>query len=145
MHARTIYEPYAWAIFHGLKHFETIPHPCHIRGTIAIHAAKSVPARASLVFFQSLLQETNDLTLFNKYSPDWLQNLPRGMVLGIVEIMGCIPVESIRDGLPKLERAFGNYADGRYALVLANPILLERPVQAKGQQGWWSWEENKSD
>ncbi|WP_101908864.1 hypothetical protein [Marasmitruncus massiliensis] len=145
MRARTIYEPYAWGIFHGLKHFETVPHPCHIRGTIAIHAAKSTPAHASIQFFKSLLEQTDDLTKIKMFSPEWVKSLPYGAVLGTVEIINCVPAESIRDGLPKLERVFGDFSDGRYALVLADPVPLERPVPAKGQQGWWNWEKNKSE
>ena len=144
MKTRTIYAPYAWAIFHGLKHYETVPHRCHIRGTVAIHAAKTLPAHASVEFFRSLLQETNDLTQINKYSPEWMKSLPRGVVLGTVDIIDCVPVETIRTNMPHLERAFGNYSDGRYALVLADAKPFDTPIPAKGQQGWWNWE-NKPD
>ncbi len=65
--------------------------------------------------------------------------LPRGVVLGTVEIIGCVRVEQIRDNLTMLQRAFGDFSDGRYAAVLANPILFARPVPATGQQGWWNF------
>lgn len=139
MKARTIYAPYAWAVYHDVKHYETVSRNYKIRGTVAIHAAKTMPKHASVQFFHSLLQETKDLTFIETFSPDWLDSLPRGMILGTVEIVDCVPVETIRTNLPPLERAFGNYTDGRYVLVLKNPQPFGTPIPAKGQQGWWNW------
>ena len=40
MKAFTIYQPYAYAIVAGLKGYETRPRRTHIRGRVAVHAAK---------------------------------------------------------------------------------------------------------
>ena len=72
-------------------------------------------------------------------SPEWIAGLPRGVILGSVEIVDSVRAEKVRDGLPALERAFGDFRDGRYAWKLANPVLFPEPVPARGKQGWWKW------
>ena len=41
--AFTVYQPYAYAIMEGLKQYETRPRRTHIRGRVAIHAARGNP------------------------------------------------------------------------------------------------------
>lgn len=139
MRTRTIYEPYAWGVFAGYKHYETLPRRCHIRGRVAIHAAARIPPATLLRF----LQEVDGIPAGRGMTPEWVLGLPRGVVLGTVEIIDCVRVERIRDGLPRLERAFGDYSDGRWALVLADAQPLDTPRAARGQQGWWNWEQVK--
>lgn len=136
MKARTIHEPYAWAIFHGLKYYETLPRRTNVRGRVAIHAAKHLPASTVYYFLNEIAKDTIHSGI---YTPEWLYMLPRGVVLGTVEIIGCVRVEQIRDNLTMLQRAFGDFSDGRYAAILANPILFARPIPATGQQGWWNF------
>jgi len=37
----------------------------------------------------------------------------------------------------------GDYSPGRFAWVLENPVMFNLPIPARGQQGWWNWEESK--
>ena len=67
--------------------------------------------------------------------------LPLGAVVGTVEIVDCVPVEEIADTLTERERALGDFSPGRFAWVLRNPVMFEKPIPARGQQGWWNWEE----
>lgn len=43
MKAFTVYQPYAFAIAAGLKHYETRPRRTSIRGRVAVHAAIGGP------------------------------------------------------------------------------------------------------
>lgn len=130
---RTIYQPYASAIFDRLKWYETAPRRTNIRGRIYIHAASTLPPRIYVPFLQS----TANLPDGRGYTLDWLHSLPFGAILGTVDIIDCIPVEEIRSGLTARELAFGDYSDGRWAYKLANPIVCPRAIPAKGKQGWW--------
>ncbi len=38
------------------------------------------------------------------------------------------------------ERAFGDWSPGRFGWILRNPVLFDKPIPAKGAQGFWNWE-----
>ena len=125
MKAFTVYQPYAYAIVAGLKHYETRPKWTSIRGRVAVHAAKQKKSVDSMLLSLILPEDTI---------------LHYGAVLGTVEIAGCVPVEDVVDGLTEQEKALGDYSPGRWAWVLKNPVMFDTPVPACGQQGWWNWE-----
>ena len=122
----TVYQPYAYAITAGLKQYETRPRRTHIRGRVAIHAARGNPDLVPMAAALAL--------------PDHIV-LHCGAVLGTVEIVDCVPVEEIVHTLSEREKALGDYSPGRFAWVLKNPVAFSTPVPARGKQGWWNWEE----
>lgn len=113
MKAFTVYQPYAYAIVSGLKHYETRSRRTNIRGRVAVHAGKRFYGKP---------------------------NLPLGAVVGTVEIVGCVPTEQIADVLTLQELALGDYSPGRWAWVLKNPVMFDEPIPVCGKQGWWEWE-----
>lgn len=132
MKAFTVYQPYAYAIVAGLKRYETRPRRTNIRGRVAVHAGMVdilQRRRLSDREFWETLAAINGKT-----------ELPRGAVVGTVEIVDCVPVENIVDKLNDRERALGDYSPGRFAWVLQNPIIFGKPIPARGKQGWWNWE-----
>lgn len=135
MRAFTVYQPWAAAIVAGIKQYETRPRRTNIRGRVAVHAGKAGLNRAtkglSCSEFWELLGAVGGKT-------DW----PLGVVVGTVEIIDCVPVEDVADGLTAQEKALGDYSPGRWAWVLENPVMFDTPIPAKGKQGWWNWEGN---
>lgn len=132
MKAFTVYQPYAYAIVAGLKHYETRPRRTNIRGRVAVHAGMVDILRRRRLSdreFWEILAAINGKA-----------ELPRGAVVGTVEIVDCVPVENIVDKLNDQERALGDYSPGRFAWVLQNPIVFDEPIPARGKQGWWNWE-----
>ena len=133
MKAFTIYQPYGYAIIAGLKQYETRPRKTHIRGRVAVHAGRLDEVHATKHLsgndFWALMAEIGGKT-----------DLPRGAVLGTVEIVDCVPVEEIVHTLSERERLLGDYSPGRFAWVLRNPVAFSAPVPAKGKQGWWNWD-----
>ena len=130
MKAFTVYQPYAYAIIAGLKQYETRPRRTHIRGRVAVHAAKGNPKFVTLAVDMAL--------------PETMK-LHYGAVLGTVEIVDCVPVEEIVHTLSEREKALGDYSSGRFAWVLRNPVAFSTPVPAKGKQGWWNWDEERGN
>lgn len=81
--------------------------------------------------------------------------LPRGKVVAVARLVAAVPTASLSDdgfysgprsvetGVVRLwkltdrERAMGNYAPGRYALLLADIRALPEPVTCRGMQGLW--------
>lgn len=137
MKAITLYQPFAQAIVLGLKAFETRPRQTHIRGRIAVHAALKDPLATGWMPPERI-QAVNALLAACGEKP--VPALPRGVVVGTVELVDCLPVELVRDSLPEAERLLGDYGDGRFAWQLRAPVLFDHPFPARGSQGWWNWE-----
>lgn len=141
MKAITLHQPYAQAIFAGLKHYETRSLRTHYRGDLAIHAGM----KAFTLHDAALLVPTANaaaVEIVNRFEVDYttqIFKLTYGAVLGIVRVVDCVPVEAIRDDLTDVERAFGDYSDGRFAWVLDNVRPFDKPIPAKGQLGLWTW------
>lgn len=138
MKAFTAYQPYAHAIVAGLKQYETRPRRTNIRGRVAVHAGRldEVHATKSLSNrdFWAVMEAIGGKT-----------DLPRGAVVGTVEIVDCVPVEELADKLNPLEKVLGDYSPGRFAWVLKNPVMFDTPIPARGQQGWWNWDERPAE
>ena len=128
--AFTVYQPYAYAIVAGLKGYETRPRRTHIRGRVAVHAGKGKSQFVSMPVSIALPESAV---------------LHYGAVLGTVEIVDCVPVEALIGKLSERERVLGDYTPGRFAWVLKNPVMFDRPIPARGFQGWWNWEERSED
>lgn len=126
MKAFTVYQPYAYAIIAGLKQYETRPRRTNVRGRAAVHAGKAkdvlIPRPVELIIPKSTV-------------------LHYGAVLGTVEIVDCIPVETLIDKISEQERLLGDYTPGRFAWVLQNPVMFDKPIPARGSQSWWNWKE----
>lgn len=141
MKAFTVYQPYAFAIVAGLKHYETRPRRTSVRGRVVVHAGKKDAWRTGLL-------ESGDMPEIEKVlaevqgTGNRAARLEYGAVVGTVGIVDCIPVEEIMDKLTPLEIAMGDYSPGRFAWVLENPVMFDKPIPARGQQGWWNWDES---
>lgn len=142
MKAFTVYQPYAFAIVAGLKHYETRPRRTNIRGRVAVHAGKKhIKARE---LYMSILAaknvEESAYHICRESHPE-----EYGAVVGTVEIADCVPVEEIVDTLTEQERLLGDYSPGRFAWVLKNPIMFTEPFPARGRQGWWTWNQRAAE
>jgi hypothetical protein len=74
-----------------------------------------------------------------------VNKLPTGAIIGKVNLVDCFQIdEAYRRKLQRenpAELAFGDYTIGRYAWVMADAILFNKPIPAKGKQGLWNWKE----
>lgn len=140
MKAFTAYQPYAHAIVSGLKQYETRPRRTNIRGRVAVHAGAKDPEEVANTV--DLISEMEGMRFaeVRKRMAHW--DYPRGAVVGTVEIVDCVPAEEIVDTLTERERLLGDYSPGRFAWVLKNPVMFDTPIPARGQQGWWNWEDH---
>ncbi len=140
MKALTLWQPYATLVAAGLKTIETRhwqPPKSLIGCNIAIHAAKR--------WTREEWHITNDLmrrfpSVKQLFDPEGKGEFTAilGAVLVAVRLVACIPTENLINISPE-ERAFGNYAPGRYGWKLEIVKLPEKPIPAKGGQGFWDW------
>lgn len=129
MKAISLTQPWATLVAIGAKKYETRSWSTNYRGPLAIHAAKGYPRSA-----QYLAQETQPFRdVLNRPN----EELPRGAIIAIVELTGCIHTEDFWN-LTEQERAFGDYGPRRYAWQLTNVRELQYPVPCKGALGLWT-------
>lgn len=127
MNCISLWQPWASLVVGGAKKWETRSWSTRKRGRIAIHAAKKwnddLRTIAGTCPFSTALHALG----LNANS------LLFGYVLGEVTLIDCVPVESVTPSPD--ERAFGDYSPGRFAWILADPIIYKEPMQQRGAQG----------
>lgn len=138
MKAYTVYQPYAYATVAGIKHYETRPRRTNIRGRVAVHAAK-LDAWKSGILEAGTMPEIEKILSEHQGTGNRPARLAYGAIVGTVEIADCVPVEEIADALTDQEQLLGDFSPGRFAWVLRNPVMFDKPIPARGQQGWWNW------
>lgn len=126
----SLQEPYATFIAKGYKLIETRSWQTNYRGEILIHASKSKN-------FLNKIKNPEVLNLLNKV------NLNYGKIICKAELVDCIEmtesfIEEIKNN-NKEEYLLGVYEKGRYAWILRNVQLLDRPIEANGKLNIWEY------
>jgi len=133
--ALSLTQPWASLVVWGFKGWETRGFSVTHRGPLVIQAAKGFPGWAIDYCYDELFASA--LRQMGILHP---KDLPRGMVVGVVDLVGCLRTEQVRASIGYQEVAFGDYSDGRWAWRLRNPRRLSAPIEAKGSLGLWQWE-----
>ena len=154
MKAITLWQPWASLVIAGIKCNETRSWSTDYRGPLAIHAAKK-PA-SEIAEFLSALDCVAFSDLLAKAGLPIVRNLPRGTILGTVDLIDCGKIKPVwnggvmeytvadfHDGLlpivPSMrEKSMGDYTPGRFAWRLANPVAFAEPIPCRGMQGLWT-------
>ncbi len=140
MKVLSLTQPYATLMDLDLKRIETRSWATRYRGPLAIHAAKGFPRWARELTYQKpfctvLLQ--HDLRLVD---------LPLGAILCVVEVVDCVSTDTpdldavLRYRGAEHERAFGDYASGRFMWITEHLRRLPDPIQARGSLGLWDYD-----
>lgn len=135
MKAITLYQPWASALFAGLKTHETRSWRTNYRGTLIIHASKSVPKKVWSSYSYTSL--TNRVLRAAKVS-----ELPEASIIGCCQLVDCVPTEDVMGkrypyALAKEEVKFGDYSPGRFAWRLEKFMELD-PIPCRGARGLWT-------
>lgn len=149
MKAITLWQPWASAIMAGLKTVETRSWSTRYRGQLVIHAGTRRPTKREVQHLrEQCTQEQWDRLDFD--------DLPFGAALGVVDLVDCVPIRTTpgyppgyfadttwhmtkgsRWPLTDLERAWGWFADDRYAWCLGPPLVFDAPAEMRGKQRLW--------
>ena len=142
MYTLTIKQPWASAIVLGLKSVENRTWSTNHRGPLAIHAGLSIDPEGEQVL------ETAGVAL-----PQNCEDLPRGVILGVVDLIDVIPYPSPGGEQQTLGPDFESVdphaladnalATGPYCWVLANPRAYPTPISCTGQRGLWEVDVDK--
>jgi hypothetical protein len=157
MKALTLTQPWASLVALGKKKIETRSWRTPYRGALAIHAAKGFPKWAQETCLEDPFWEAFGAKPLDIETRKLMFNpaLPVGKVVATCRLISCLPTRELqRDGrietdlfansenfeMTELERAFGDYSEGRWAWLLADIKPLAIPVEARGALSLWDWE-----
>ena len=128
MKVLSLTEPYATLIKNGVKTIETRSWKTNYRGKLYIHAsATKMP--------KEYKNNKELMALVNK------DDLNYGAIICSCELVDCIEmtdefVNNVKNNR-KNEYITGVYSTGRYAWILKNIEVLDKPIKAKGHLGIW--------
>ena len=131
MKVLSLTEPYATLIKNGVKTIETRSWKTSYRGKLYIHASSTkIPKE---------YRENKDL--MNLVD---INNLNYGYIVCSCELIDCVEmteefIEKVKQN--KEEYISGIYDIGRYAWILKNIQILDKPIKAKGHLGIWNLDE----
>lgn len=131
--AISLTQPWATLMAIGAKRVETRGWKTNFRGWVAIHAAKGFPGDCKRLCYQSPFAGALAGAGYNKP-----ENLPRGVILAITEIVDCKRTYDVGSEISPDERAFGDYSNGRHAIFTNGVRRLKQPIVIKGALGIWS-------
>lgn len=124
MKALTVRQPWAQSIILGRKDVENRNWQTPHRGRIAIHAALAIAPPDDLAYFQTILKCEGDPAEL------MIENLPRGVILGTVEIYDVV---QNHDSIWTM--------DAPFQWLFRDAIRFDKPIPATGKLGMWTWEE----
>ncbi len=129
MKVLSLTEPYATLIKNGIKTIETRSWKTNYRGKLYIHASSTkIP--------KGYIDNKELISLVN------LNELNYGNIICSCELVDC--VEMTDEFIEKMQKnkneyISGVYSKGRYAWILKNIEVLDKPIQAKGHLGIWNY------
>ena len=93
--ALSVRQPWPWAMFHAGKDIENRDRRTHFRGDVLIHAGKQFDGGARGA--DELLTEwADDRHISRRFHLPPLEDIPRGGIVGIVEIIDCVSASESR-------------------------------------------------
>jgi hypothetical protein len=136
MRAVSVMQPWASLIALGAKRYETRSWRTRHQGPLAIHASLTFPREARDLCGAEPFAAA--LRAAGLAAPG---DLPRGAVIATCHLTACLPTVGLAapPGLTAAERAFGNWAPGRWAWELCGVQRLPTPSPARGGLGLWTW------
>ena len=144
MKALTLWQPWASLVILGYKKIETRSWSTVHRGKLAIHAAKQEPksvfSTTARIFSEEAKLAVGMCLAY--YGAQTFNELPRGCVLGEVDLVLCEPSGNVDlMKLESLERVLGDYSLHRFAWHLEKPEHYHPFIfPVRGYQRLWNWE-----
>lgn len=135
MKALSIRQPWAWAIANAGKDVENRNWNMNHRGTLAIHASKSMTMAEYHEFNHFFYNQLGD-KYHNHFTSPALPNfdsLVRGAVIAIVTAVDCVTSHH------------SPWFCGPYGLIIKKKVILPDPIHCKGQLGFFDLPKIESD
>ena len=131
MKAISLWQPWASLWLSPRKIHETRHWQTSHRGWLAVHAAKR---------FDDVDVAQLDL-LVDEFGKDWEKVLPQGAVIGLVDLIACVPAETVYGDHLAAEDCddllLGDFSPGRYAWRRGEFKRLKEPLPFTGLPGFF--------
>jgi hypothetical protein len=140
MDAISLWQPWATLIAIGAKQYETRhwrPPPALIGKRIAIAATKTQPEGAA-----EIADDDGPIARALAAAGIDPHALPAAAVVATARLLDVYRTETVAFAMSGNERAFGNFAPGRFAWRLDELERIEPPIACRGAQGLWQWDPN---
>jgi hypothetical protein len=125
--AWSLWQPWASLWLSPCKIHETRSWPLNYRGPLLVHATKHIE-------FKSVSPDLEDI-LDSEFGPHWGTDLPRGALIGLVEVVDCVRTVNAELGATAEDVACGDWTPGRYA-IKRSPVVKKFawPIPYRGKQ-----------
>ena len=133
MKGLSLTQPWATLIALNAKRIETRSWATSYRGLLAVHASKGFPRDC-----QQLCATEPFRAVLLAAGIEHTKALPVGAIVAVARLVGCTRTERIRMNVDERERAFGDYAAGRFGFFLHEVRPLISPISCKGALGLWT-------
>jgi hypothetical protein len=130
MKCLSLHQPWATLILAGAIRYQSRPFGTRYRGRLAIHATKSFSEAAF-----RLCQVEPIRRVLKEAGYRFAADLPRGCLLGTVQLVDGLPAGRVPDDLTVVERILRQAHSGRYVWQLADPRLFDTPRASVGRLG----------
>jgi activating signal cointegrator 1 len=137
MKAISLWQPWASLWCSPAKEHETRHWPTSHRGWLAVHGAKR--------FEKDFDGDPLAIIINDEFGHDWQKTLPRGALIGLVEIVRCEKTETVMlewgcppEPVPMMHWAdyhCGDFSTGRYGWQRGKFIRFAEPIPYRGIQG----------
>jgi hypothetical protein len=139
MLAISLWQPWASAIFAGVKRIETRSWATAHRGRLAIAATLSTPP-PDLRGIEPALRSY--AAKFAEIGIMAASDMPHGAVIGTVDLIDCrVITHELIDRTKLSEIEWGIWVPGRFAWYFDNIVAFKTPVPCRGGQRLWDWKE----
>lgn len=131
--ALSIQQPWSALIVHGHKNIENRDWKTNRRGLIVIHAGQKIDTSAHRDVREGFHPVSGEEVEPGRW--DGIADQPIGGIVGVAEIIGCVPTAT-----SKWRSEYREWFVGKYGFVLAN----QRPVPfipCKGALGFFRWKD----
>lgn len=135
MKAISLWQPHASLWCSPTKIHETRHWPTEYRGPLVVHAAKKIG---------DFSREVRRI-MARDFGNRWTLDLPRGELVGIVELVDCVRTEDVFptfwfEGDPAAPDDYwcGDFSPGRFAWKRAEFRLFSKPIPYIGRQGFFT-------
>lgn len=134
MKAISLWQPWASLWLSSSKQFETRSWAIRHTGPLLVHAAKREALNA-------MISHELETICVAQFGEDWRRTLPRGALLGCVDIAGVFTTESLRSGekprvpFGSMEDACGNFEPLRFGWCRSHLVTrFKNPPAYRGRQ-----------
>lgn len=137
----SVRQPWAGLLVLGIKQHETRSWNTRERGTIAIHASATQVDPIGVAILNMLYAKMPDKFFPGSEADKICRNL--GCIVGTVVIRDTYSTNHTHLKMSNLEKILGDYSKDRHYWVMKDPTIINPSIPAKGQLGFWSFDNTK--